>query len=181
MPHTVTFFLSQVYHKLWNGVRLHRNLQHIYQFAPAPHINESGLITPSVESQRFQDRKLDKVIFQEYHSDYPHEAWTLGFSGRPGGTEFYINKLNNSVIHGPGGQPDDVHADVDPCFGKVVDGKDVFDEIDKIPDDSLIQGVVVILSIRPLFQERNPVDEKMKKKMETLGVGRDGMLQWFSK
>jgi len=181
MPHTVTFFLTQVHYKLWNGIHLHHNMNHIYHFGvPAPHVNDIGDVTPSMEYLQFQNRKLDKVIFQEYHPEYPHEEWTVGFSGRPSGTEFYVNKLNNTIIHGPGGQPYDAHADVDPCFGKVVEGRDVFEEINKIPSNHLLildGGGAVIQSIRPLFLEKNPVDEKMKRTIENVGLERSDSSQ----
>ena len=41
--------------------------------------------------QEFKDMRLDKLSYQEYHKDYPHEKYTIGFSGRPGEFEPSIN------------------------------------------------------------------------------------------
>ena len=48
-----------------------------------------------------------------------------------------MNKLDNTLIHGPGGQANkqDLHNKADPCFGKVVEGFDALEEIELIPTD----------------------------------------------
>lgn len=78
--------------------------------------------------------------------------------GRPSGPDFYINKRDNTVAHGPGGQEntDDMHNEADPCFGRVVEGVDVLNEIDKIPVDknhgSELKSPVKIVSARVMAQ-----------------------------
>jgi hypothetical protein len=47
-----------------------------------------------------------------------------------GGPSFYINTVDNTQSHGPGGQPTDDdfgegEAPADPCFGRVVSGYEV--------------------------------------------------------
>ena len=58
------------------------------------------------------------------------------------GPSFYINTVDNSEIHGPGGQPtdDDVGSiggsrsgSADPCFGRIVSGYDVIQRIQQQP------------------------------------------------
>ena len=72
--------------------------------------------------------------FQEYHDDYPHKRFTVGFAGRPGGPDFYINKVNNSENHGPGGQSHhDLHEEADPCFATLVGGIPILNELNRIP------------------------------------------------
>merc|ERR1712150_153892 len=68
-----------------------------------------------------------EVFFQEYSDRFPHETYTLGFSGRPGGPSFYINTIDNTKNHGPGGYAADGKGD--PCFGKVIHGFDVVDRM----------------------------------------------------
>lgn len=71
-------------------------------------------------TKKFQDLGLDQLAFPDYHPDYPHSAWTIGFTGRPGGPDWYINKVDNTKGHGPGGQSQ--HAldeQGDSCFGTI--------------------------------------------------------------
>lgn len=61
------------------------------------------------------------LAFQEYHKDFPHNRYTLGYAGRPGGPAFYISTLNNVGNHGPGSQGSKTEAD--GCFGKLANQK----------------------------------------------------------
>ena len=160
MPHTVSFFLTQVHHKLWDGIPLQSNADHIFHFeAPGPTKAEDGTESDSKQMRKFRDSELDKLSFQEYNADHPHKQYTIGFAGRPGGTALYINKKDNTLIHGPGGQPNNnMHPEADPCFGTIVEGLDVIREIELVPADA----TVTITSIRTLFKENNPVDERFQ-------------------
>jgi hypothetical protein len=41
---------------------------------------------------------------------------------RPGGPDFYVSIMDNTLNHGPGGQGQyGLAAEADPCFAKVVD------------------------------------------------------------
>lgn len=51
---------------------------------------------------RYDDRN-PKLTFQEYSEDYVHSKHRLGYAGRPGGTDFYVNMVENIRNHGPGG------------------------------------------------------------------------------
>jgi hypothetical protein len=51
------------------------------------------------------------LAYQEYHPDYPHKKWTLGYAGRPGGPAFYISTVDNTANHGPGSQGSKTEAD----------------------------------------------------------------------
>ena len=73
----------------------------------------------------FKEKGLDVLAFPEYSPSYPHVTWTLGYTGRPGGPDFYINKVDNTQAHGPGGQYQHVLEEQgDPCFAKVVKGQE---------------------------------------------------------
>jgi cyclophilin family peptidyl-prolyl cis-trans isomerase len=88
---------------------------------------------------------LDSVSFQEYHPEYPHEKYTIGFHSGP---EFYINLMNNTLDHGPK-EPilkdalgddevvDETALEPDPCFGKIISG---FEVIDKISEEGITRG-----------------------------------------
>lgn len=72
-------------------------------------------------TKEFQDMGLDSLAFPDYHRDFPHRPWTVGFTGRPGGPDWYINKVDNTQAHGPGGQPHHtLHEQGDSCFGTIV-------------------------------------------------------------
>jgi len=71
-------------------------------------------------TKKFQDLGLDQLAFPDYHPEYPHVPWTVGFTGRPGGPDWYINKVDNTEVHGPGGQPQhDLEEQGDSCFGTI--------------------------------------------------------------
>lgn len=60
------------------------------------------------------------MAFQEYSDQYPHIKRSLGYAGRPGGPEFYISLVDNTMNHGPGSQGSKTEAD--GCFARVIDG-----------------------------------------------------------
>lgn len=182
MPHTVNFFLQQVHHELWDGCSMVTNAPHIYQIGPS-YSDEDKANDPQ-HYDHFYERGLDKVSYQEYSKEYPHAQWTVGFAGRPAGPDFYINKLDNTMIHGPGGQTNDndLHNEADPCFGKVVEGMEALGEMNKIPtaeNNNEVRYPVVIVNTRILVPKDNPAegwrDIKVGEKLD-MGGGEDGEL-----
>lgn len=144
MPHAVSLFLQQVDSKLWDNGWFYINGPHVLQGGPQVDEDELDRLEEAGEYyderkiaiQPFVDASLDSVTFPEYSPEFPHEQWTLGMTGRPGGPDWYINKINNTLGHGPSGQ--DHHDDVlptygDPCFAKVVDGFETLKQIYKEP------------------------------------------------
>jgi hypothetical protein len=96
MPYAVYKFLQIVKH--WQGGAFHRNAGHVLQ----------AQVTDSRES----------MAFQEYHAQFPHVKYTLGFAGRPGGPAFYISTIDNTQNHGPASQGSSSEAD--SCFGEIL-------------------------------------------------------------
>ena len=130
MPHAVHLFLEQVHHRLWDNTFFYLNGPHVLQAGPQDWDDDS---VKGDSLQRFKDMQLDKLAFPEYNASFPHLPWTLGYTGRPGGPDWYINKADNSKAHGPGGQfQHDLEEQADPCFGKIVDGMDTFQRIFKL-------------------------------------------------
>lgn len=128
MPHSVNLFLQQVYHGLWDETSFVINAPHILQAGTLP-VSGSGK-TYDEKMEEFEKMGLSQVSFQEYHRDYSHKEWTVGFAGRPGGPDFYINKMDNSKNHGPGGQKHhDLKEEADPCFGYISEGKDTLHKV----------------------------------------------------
>jgi hypothetical protein len=131
MPHAVHLFLEQVSHGLWDNAWFYLNGPHVIQAGPTANDDEEWDVGDHIEGDRdialkpFRERQLDQLAFPEYSEDFPHVQWTLGFTGRPGGPDWYINKVDNTESHGPGGQGHhDIEEFADPCFAKVVDGFD---------------------------------------------------------
>lgn len=123
VPHAVHQFLEQVYHECWDNTWFYLNGQHVLQAGPQAYENEEE---DEAALHKFQDWGFEKLAFPEYSKEFPHMEWTLGFTGRPGGPDFYINKHDNSMTHGPGGQQQHALSEhADPCFAKVIDGFDV--------------------------------------------------------
>jgi hypothetical protein len=84
MPHAVHLFLEQVSHGLWDKMSsFYVNHEHVMQ--AGPRTREAR--------QHFTDYNLEKLAFPEYSHAFPHNQWTLGYAGRPGGPSFYINKV----------------------------------------------------------------------------------------
>jgi cyclophilin family peptidyl-prolyl cis-trans isomerase len=127
MPHTVYLFLEQVSHKLYDGTSFHRNAGHVMQGGPTPNF----LSTPNARLQlRFEESGFKSVLFQEYSPNSPHEKYTLGMAGRPGGPDFYVSTKNNTDLHGPGGQTSyEDPSEADPCFAKIIEGTEFVDRM----------------------------------------------------
>jgi len=137
MPHSVHLFLEQVHHKLWDGCKFLIN---------ALHITQTG--STGEQTTQFGHYNLDKVFFQEYNKDYPHKQWTVGFAGRPGGPDFYINKIDNTKTHGPHGQGQwDLPEEADPCFGEIVDGKEVIMRFNEVQNSEINNQLAEPISI----------------------------------
>jgi len=143
MPYTVHFFLEQVSQQLYDGTSFGRNGGHVMQAWPLPYFAnaDENLHAPFIESG------LDKLAFQEYNTDYPHDKYTLGFAGRPGGMEFYISLEDNTVINAP-----------DPCFGKIVHGFEALERMKQIPtidgDSIMVENIgIKMISILNNYED----------------------------
>ena len=125
MPHSVHLFLEQVSNGLYDGTAFHINAAHIVQAGPSS-------LGGAANSKFRHHPSLNSVVFQEYAPEMKHRKGTLGYHGRPGGPDFYVNMKDNSVTHGPGGQAhhfSDVVSDADPCFAKIVRGYEVMERV----------------------------------------------------
>lgn len=144
MPHAVLMFLEMVETRLWDETAFVHHTDHIISATPT--VYHSGIS----KREEFQKAGLLHTAFQEYNEEFPHKPYTLGFSGRPGGPDFYISTLDNSQMHGPGGQLNaDLIEEADPCFAKVIQGFDVVDKIhQKDMEAQLDVHVVGIVSAR---------------------------------
>lgn len=143
MPHSIHIFLSQISLGYWTrgNPAIVLNPGHVLQACPHPCL-ESKAMGGSYTGDPYEEMRqegLDSVSFQEYHPDYPHEKYTIGFAGWPlGGPEFYINMMDNTLDHGPkkpveGDDVGETAMDPDPCFGRIVSG---FEVVDKIAEES---------------------------------------------
>jgi cyclophilin family peptidyl-prolyl cis-trans isomerase len=129
MPHSVFWFLEQVSRGLFDGTSFHRNAVHVVQGGPHTNFMSAPGSNPY---NRFKRSGFEHVLFQEYHSNWSHQPYTIGYAGRPaGGPDFYLNMLDNAPVHGPGGQSSSVEGE--PCFGKVIAGFDLVDRIHASP------------------------------------------------
>ena len=154
MPVAVNLFLQQVHHGLWDGCTFAASPGHILQAGPNVPVpgGGGGYAHDVALLGRFRDARLESMPFQEYHDGYPHERHTVGFSGRPGGPDFYINKINNTINHGPGGQEQhDLHEEADSCFARLgAGGEEMMEKLNRIPTyqldhtDFLMHPVVII-------------------------------------
>lgn len=103
MPHAVHVFLEQVAHGLWDRYSFfYVNGPHVVQCGPQATWQPGDTFSKEEERMRalapFQELQLDTLSFPEYSDQFLHEPWTLGFTGRPGGPDWYINKVNSRVV-----------------------------------------------------------------------------------
>ena len=131
MPHSVYWFLSQVDRGFFDRCGFHQNPGHVIQGGPVPNF----IWAPNQNLRGvFEDKALTSVLFQEYSPEFPHEKYTIGYAGRPGGPDFYISTTDNTKIHGPFGQVGYADpSEADPCFAKVVSGFEAVDRMMNIP------------------------------------------------
>ena len=117
MPHSIHTFMEMVEKKVFdNSVFVHK-VEHVLLAAP---IDSEG---------NEKNIGAKKLLFPEYSEKFPHVMYTVGFQGRPGGPEMYVNLDDNRDFHGPGGQlQHDLVEEADPCFGKITHGRDVLIE-----------------------------------------------------
>eukprot|EP00548_Thalassiothrix_antarctica_P001640 CAMPEP_0194134866 /NCGR_PEP_ID=MMETSP0152-20130528/4922_1 /TAXON_ID=1049557 /ORGANISM="Thalassiothrix antarctica, Strain L6-D1" /LENGTH=305 /DNA_ID=CAMNT_0038830783 /DNA_START=165 /DNA_END=1082 /DNA_ORIENTATION=+ len=127
MPHAVNTFLKQVSKKLWDKTVFwhHDGVDHVIQ-AAGIHYR-----TGETKHHHFDAMDVGALSFGEYSADMPHKRYTLGFAGR--GPEFYINALDNTEVHGPGGQGHHEYEDeADPCFAEIISGFDTVNQMNAI-------------------------------------------------
>jgi len=120
MPHSIEAFLDMVVNRVWDNSVFYHHLSQGHVVAAAP------VSYGTFQSKQHQMESLGYtgVSFPEYSKEFPHQQYTLGFAGN--GPNFYINTMDNTDHHGPGGQGHhDLATDADPCFAKVVSGFDV--------------------------------------------------------
>ena len=126
LPHANHIFLEQVHHELWDGTWFYLNGPHVLQAGPQDWDEESEGEALKV----FSDVGLDQLTFPEYSPSFPHVPYTMGFTGRPGGPDWYINKVDNTNAHGPHGQfQHSLDEYADSCFAKVIEGHDTLQKV----------------------------------------------------
>lgn len=128
MPHVTHWFLTMAETGYWDGCHLIRNAKHVLQFNCHARTAATGnaRLLARVPGGGAAEGKISgykSIVFQEFSPDFHHLPFTLGVAGRPGGEDFYINLVDNTNSHGPGGQG----PEADPCFAKVVRGREVLE------------------------------------------------------
>ena len=134
VPHSIQVYLDMIAGGLWDNTVFYHHATTSHVIAAAPVVY--GTFEP--KHLHFQALGYSGVSFPEYSPSFPHEVYTVGFSGT--GPNFYINGLDNTEHHGPGGQGH--HAlpgEADPCFAKVVSGHSVLKAIQNGPSTSTPQ------------------------------------------
>jgi len=118
MPHSVFVFLEMVATELLDGCSFILNVLHVLKTAPIPYDGSSV----AVKAKEFKNHGLETgVAFREYSHAYPHNRYTVGFAADDS-PSFYINTNDNTDLH-----------EGDPCFGKVVDGFETIERLQKFP------------------------------------------------
>lgn len=115
MPHAVHQFLKMVELKLWDGLSMvHGTGSDVIKATPITMDSSHQWA-----GQRFVDANLTHMAFTEVSSTYPqphHHKYSVAFSGRPGGPDFYISLEDELEFH-----------EHESTFGQVIEGRDVLD------------------------------------------------------
>jgi cyclophilin family peptidyl-prolyl cis-trans isomerase len=114
MPHAIDHFLRMVEKKLWDGLALVHEANSKLVMATPTTMDDSH----TWAGQRFVDANLTHMAFTEYSQTFPpphHRKFSVAFSGRPGGPNFYINLDDESEF---------AHEH-ESTFGVVLEGRDV--------------------------------------------------------
>lgn len=120
VPHAIEKFLDMVAAKIWDNTVFYSHKSQSHVIAAAP------VVYGTFQSKELQLKALGHTgtSFPDYNPSFPHKRLTIGFSGN--GPNFYINAIDNTVHHGPGGQKHHtLPTDADPCFGHIVSGHQV--------------------------------------------------------
>jgi hypothetical protein len=137
MPASVFTFMEQVDAGAWDNTSFHINAPHALFAQPVSAAGDNSNLP------RMEELGLARLPFPEFNEDYPHDEYTVGFSGtRRSGPSFYINKVDNSINHAG-----------EPCFSKVIIGHDVVDWLcrqEGPPTDPYFIEPIEIKSIRVL-------------------------------
>jgi Cyclophilin type peptidyl-prolyl cis-trans isomerase/CLD len=124
MPHSIEIFLGMVSAGAWDNTVFYHHVTHAHVLAAAP----VKFGTFEKKDHHLKALGYTGLSFPEYSNNWPHEEYTLGFSGT--GPNFYVNAMDNTDHHGPGGQNHHhLDGDADPCFGKIVWGKKVIQDM----------------------------------------------------
>jgi hypothetical protein len=110
LPCSVFYFLELA--RTYQSGSFHRNANHVLQ------AHASSKATAHQKS----------MPFQEYHPQFPHVQYTVGYAGRPSGPGWYVSILDNSHNHGPGSQQNHNPHEADSLFGKLVNEHDDNDD-----------------------------------------------------
>ena len=124
MPVSINLFLDMIRAGIWdNTIFLHHEMvEHIIAAAPIDYRSEK------VKNNELSQIGWIGLGFPEYSDQYPHSQYTVAFAGY--GPTFYINTMDNEASHSPGMQQHHILPnEADPCFAKIVEGFDVFDEL----------------------------------------------------
>lgn len=154
MPHVTHWFLTMVETGYWDGCHLIRNAKHVLQFNCHARTAATGnaRLLARVPGDKAAQGKISgykSVVFQEFSPDFNHLPFTLGVAGRPGGEDFYVNLVDNISSHGPGGQG----PEADPCFAKVVRGREVLEGWHGQLGDEFLQPEEYVLVKRVYIRE----------------------------
>ncbi|KAL3896594.1 MAG: hypothetical protein SGARI_007130 [Bacillariaceae sp.] len=110
MPHAIDHFK-----KLWDGLALVHEAESQIVMATPMSMDESH----TWAGQRFVNANLTHMAFNEYSPAFPpphHRKFSVAFSGRPGGPNFYINLSDEAEFS----------HEHESTFGVVMEGRDVF-------------------------------------------------------
>jgi len=143
MPHAVHSFLDMVSRGLYNGCLFAFGSRFLVAIAPETRdANRQRELFVPFEEQGFNP----PLAYQEYNPDYPHEIYSVSFSGGTSisGPAFFIALTDEiSELHLKSGKALDDHGlplRREPCFGKVVIGHEDLEflqNIERDPPDGL--------------------------------------------
>lgn len=146
MPHTIHMFLKMVQENMYASSTFVLSREHIIVGGPVDARNEDN--NHELEQRMLREGYFPHgvLLFKEYSPDHPHLPYTFGFN-HIGGPIFYINMEDNTELHGPSHSAQDGFREGEPCFARIIEGKDVVQRIEEMPkneDESLASSVFIV-------------------------------------
>ena len=138
MPHSLFTFMTMVQDKVWDDSLFMHKWSHIIQAIEDPIHNKHDL-------DKYQ------LAFPEYTDKFPHDQFSMGFSGNSSTPNFFLNTIDNVRDHGPGGQTTGaILNDADPCFGKIIFGKESLTKLINLSDDAVLKKETSTSSVQSI-------------------------------
>ncbi len=120
---------------------------------------EDTVQVQAIKGER-ESRKMN-LAFSEYNNGFSQEKHTVCFSMHSKESKFYIHLVNDDKVQDHDNQGEiNILYDPDPCFAKIVAGKDAVDELHNLNKEAIATKETLfsaIKSVKRVFPRENVI------------------------